>query len=173
MRAWKVGALTWNPQPDIRIVVSSGVSPAHKQSRHASSLSSCFSFPITSSGLLCDGIDRQNISRGLHPETGRYTLSLPVSGNKELTCSLQEPQCLSLVQTHTRSSQRPGGRFVSQTPVTSIGVDTSSGSGQPDFPHFRLSTGRPVWDQRQPQTSSVCESSVRTSSVGGRRAFVR
>ncbi|KAH3776923.1 hypothetical protein DPMN_178357 [Dreissena polymorpha] len=67
----------------------------------------------------------------------------------------------------------PGGRFVLQTPVTSIGVDTSSGSGQPDFPHIRLSTGRPVCDQRQPQTSSVCESSVRTSSMGSRRAFVR
>ena len=170
----RLGRSPGTPQPDIiRIVVSSGVSPAHKQSRNASSLSSCFSIPITSSGLLCDGIDRQHISRGLHPETGRDTLSLPVSGNNEITCSLQEPKRLSLVQTHTRSSQRPGGRFVSQTPVTSIGVDTSSGSGQSDIPHIRLSTGRPVCDQRQPQTSSVCESSVRTSSVGGRRAFVR
>ncbi|KAH3741241.1 hypothetical protein DPMN_047962 [Dreissena polymorpha] len=170
----RLGHSPGTPQPDIiRIVVSSGVSPAHKQSRNASSLSSCFSIPITSAGLLCYGIDRQHISRGLHPETGRYTLSLPVSGKNELTCSLQEPQRLSLVQTHTRSSQCPGGRFVSQTPVTSIGVDTSSGSGQPDIPHIRLSTGRPVCDQRQPQTSSVCESSVRTSSVGGRCAFVR
>ncbi|KAH3796887.1 hypothetical protein DPMN_150464 [Dreissena polymorpha] len=78
-----------------------------------------------------------------------------------------------LVKTHTRSSQRPGGQFVSQTPVASVGLDTSSGSGQPDFSYVRLSTGQPVCDQRQPQTSSVRESSLRSSSVDGKRSFVR
>ncbi|KAH3724274.1 hypothetical protein DPMN_050090 [Dreissena polymorpha] len=52
-------------QPDnLRIMVSSGISPAHQHSRNASSLSSCISFPITSSGLLCDSVYRQHISRG-------------------------------------------------------------------------------------------------------------
>ncbi|KAH3867587.1 hypothetical protein DPMN_030719 [Dreissena polymorpha] len=58
-----------------------------------------------SPGLLCDGVNRQYISCGLHPGTGVNTLSLPVSGNWELTRSLQVPQHLSLVQTLTRSSQ--------------------------------------------------------------------
>ncbi|KAH3795341.1 hypothetical protein DPMN_148891 [Dreissena polymorpha] len=43
----RLGRSPGTPQPDIiRIVVSSGVSPAHKQSRNASSLSSCFSIHI-------------------------------------------------------------------------------------------------------------------------------
>ncbi|KAH3855618.1 hypothetical protein DPMN_098188 [Dreissena polymorpha] len=71
------------------------------------------------------------------------------------------------------SSQRPVERFVLQTPVSSIRLDTSSGSDQPDFSHVRLSTGRPGCDRRQPQTSPVRESSFRFSSVGDCHAFVR
>ncbi|KAH3715619.1 hypothetical protein DPMN_058331 [Dreissena polymorpha] len=108
-----------------------------------------------------------NTCHGLHPRTGRNTFSLPVYGNQKLTPFLQELQHLSLYQTHTRSSQRPGRRFVSQTPVTSVGVDTSSGSGQPDLSHVWLSTGRPVCDQRLSQTSYVRESCLRSISVGG------
>ncbi|KAH3728804.1 hypothetical protein DPMN_054766 [Dreissena polymorpha] len=88
-RLWRSPGTT---QPDnLRIVVSLAVSPAHQQSRNASSLSSGFLFPITSSGLLCDGVIRQHISCGLHPGTGGNTLSLPVSGNQLLTHYLQEP----------------------------------------------------------------------------------
>jgi len=100
----KQGMLGRSPgtiQPDnVWYVVSSGVSPAHQQSRNASSFSSCISFPITSSGLLCDCVNRQHISRSLHPGTGVNTLPLPVSGNQELTRSLKEPQHLFLVLTY-------------------------------------------------------------------------
>jgi len=58
------------------------------------------SFPITSSGLLCDCVNRQHISRSLHPGTEVNTLPLPVSGNQELTRSLKEPQHLFLVLTY-------------------------------------------------------------------------
>ncbi|KAH3890981.1 hypothetical protein DPMN_015072 [Dreissena polymorpha] len=57
-------------------------------------------------------------------------------------------------------------RFVSQTPVTSIGVDTSSGKWPTRFSSHWLSTGRPVCDQRQPHDFLCSESSVRTSSGG-------
>ncbi|KAH3836116.1 hypothetical protein DPMN_109486 [Dreissena polymorpha] len=79
-----------------RVVVSSGISPSYQQSRNASSISSCISFPVTSLRLLCDGVNRQHIS-----------------------------------------------------------------------------PGRSFCDQTQLQTTSVCESSLRFSSVGNRRAFVR
>ncbi|KAH3800345.1 hypothetical protein DPMN_153978 [Dreissena polymorpha] len=59
------------------------------------------------------------------------------------------------------------------TDNTSIGIDTSSRSDQPDLFQVRLSPGRSVCDQTQLQTTSVCESSLRSSSVGNRRAFVR
>ncbi|KAH3704596.1 hypothetical protein DPMN_079655 [Dreissena polymorpha] len=69
----RLGCSPGTTQPDnLRIVVSSGVSPAHQQSSNASSLSSCISFPITFSGL-CDGVIRQHISRGLHRGTGEHT----------------------------------------------------------------------------------------------------
>jgi hypothetical protein len=170
----RVGCSPGTSQSDnFRVVVSSGISPSYQQSRNASSISSCISFPITSSRLLCDGVNRQHICGGLHPGTGGNTFSIPVSGNQKITCSLQNTQHSSAGKIYTRSPQRPGGWFVSQTPVTSIGVDTSSRSDQPDLFQVRLSPGRSICNQTQSQTSSVCESSLRSSSVGNRRAFVR
>ncbi|KAH3831827.1 hypothetical protein DPMN_105098 [Dreissena polymorpha] len=52
-------------------------------------------------------------------------------------------------------------------------MDTSSRSDQPNLFQVRLSPGRSICDQTQLQTTSVCESSLRSSSVGNRRAFVR
>ncbi|KAH3891080.1 hypothetical protein DPMN_015169 [Dreissena polymorpha] len=52
-------------------------------------------------------------------------------------------------------------------------MDTSSRSDQPDLFQVRLSPGQSICDQTQLQTTSVCESSLRSSSVGNRRAFVR
>jgi len=57
----------------------------------------CISFPITSSGLLCDCVNIQHISRSLHSGTRVDTLPLHVSVNQELTRSLKEPQHLFLV----------------------------------------------------------------------------
>jgi len=57
----------------------------------------CISFPITTSGLLCDCVNIQHISRSLHSGTRVDTLPLHVSVNQELTRSLKEPQHLFLV----------------------------------------------------------------------------
>ncbi|KAH3877747.1 hypothetical protein DPMN_001625 [Dreissena polymorpha] len=103
---------------------------------------------------------------------GGNTFSLPVSESQGITCSLQDAQYFSSGQIYSRSPQRPGGLVVSQTPVTTIRVDTSSRSDQSDLSHFWLSSGRPICDQTQPKASTVCESSVRSSSVGSRCAFV-
>ncbi|KAH3792229.1 hypothetical protein DPMN_145720 [Dreissena polymorpha] len=130
-----------------RVVVSSGISSSYQQSRNASSISSCISFPVASSRLLCDGVNRQNIGGGLHPGTGRNTLSIPVSGNQEITCLLQNTQHLYSGRIHTRSPQRPGEWVVSQTPDTSIEMDTSSRSDQPDLFQVGLSPGRSICDQ--------------------------
>ncbi|KAH3741580.1 hypothetical protein DPMN_048305 [Dreissena polymorpha] len=129
-----------------RVVVSSGISPSYQQSRNASSISSCISFPVTSSRLLCDGVNRQHIGGGLHSGTGGNTLSISVSGNQEITCFLQNTQHFCAGQIHTRSPQRPGGWVVSQSPDTSIGMDTSSRSDQPDLFQVRLSSGRSICD---------------------------
>jgi len=170
----RVGCSSGTTQSDnFRVVVSSGVSTTHQQSGNASSLSSSISFPVTSSRLLCDGVNGQYVSCDLHPGTGGNTFSLPVSGNQGITCSVQDSQYIASGQIYPRSPQRPGGWVVSQTPVTTIRVDTSSRSDQSDLSRFRLSSGRPICDQTQSQASTVCESSVRSSSVGSRRAFVR
>ncbi|KAH3833795.1 hypothetical protein DPMN_107111 [Dreissena polymorpha] len=170
----QVGCSSGTTQSDsFGVVVSSGVTSAYQQSRNASGISKCISFPVTSSRLLCDGVNRQHISCDLHSGTGGNTFSLPVSGNQGITCSLQDAQHFSSGQIYSRSSQRPGRWVVSQTPITSIGMDTSSGSDQSDFSHVWLSSSRPFCNQTQSQTSSVYESGLRSSSVGSRRAFVR
>ncbi|KAH3854021.1 hypothetical protein DPMN_096560 [Dreissena polymorpha] len=100
MRAGKVGALTWN----------------HSASSHFQShlLDSCV-MVSSDNTLVVAYIQAQ----------GGNTHALPVSGNQELTHSLQDPQHLPSGRTHTRSSQCPGRKFVSQSSVTSIRVDTS------------------------------------------------
>ncbi|KAH3820822.1 hypothetical protein DPMN_122571 [Dreissena polymorpha] len=170
----RVGCSSGTTQSDnFRVVVSSGVTATYQQSRNASSFSSSISFPVTSSRLVCDGVNRQHVSCDLHQGTGGNIFSLPVFGNQGITCSLQDTQYFSSGQIYSRSPQCPGGWVVSQTPLTTIRVDTSSRSDHSDLSHFRLSSGRPICDQTQPQASTVCESSVRSISVGSRCAFVR
>ena len=115
-----------------RHVVPSGVSCAHQQPGNESCLISSHQFPGTSSGLVRNVVHRQHISPLLRSGSGRDTLTLPLPGDQGSAGPLSGSEHFPLSQTHTRSPQCPGRRSVSKTPATSFGVDSPSGSGQPD-----------------------------------------
>ena len=170
----RLGSSFGTTQSDsFRHVVPSGVSSAHQQPGNESCSISSHQFPGTSSGLLRDVVHRQHISCLLRSGSGRDTLTLPLPGDQGSAGPLSGSEHFPLSQTHTRSPQCPGRRSVSKTPATSFGVDSPSGSGQPDLFLSRSSPRRSVCNQGQQQITSVRKSSIRCSSMGSRRAFVR
>ena len=170
----RLGSSFGTTQSDsFRHVVPSGVSSAHQQPGNESCSISSHQFPGTSSGLVRDVVHRQHISRLLRSGSGRNTLTLPLPGDQGSAGPLSGSEHIPLSQTHTRSPQCPVRRSVSKTPATSFGVDSPSGSGQPDLFLSRSSPRRSVCNQGQQQITSVRKSSLRCSSMGSRRTFVR
>ena len=170
----RLGSSFGTTQSDsFRHVVPPGVSSAHQHPGNESCSISSHRFPGTSSGLVRDVVHRQHISRLLRSGSGRDTLTLPLPGDQGSASPLSGSELFPLSQTHIRSPQCPGRRSVSKTPVTSFGVDSPSGSGQPDLFLSRSSPRRSVCNQGQQQITYVRKSSLQCSSMGSRRAFVR
>ncbi|KAH3786380.1 hypothetical protein DPMN_164487 [Dreissena polymorpha] len=116
-------------------------------------------------------------------------------GEHIITPCIRKPGTYSFFARTSTFLSRPNTYQVVSTPCRTVCLaNTSSfcqighfsGNGQPDFSYVRLqtssvsessshvllSTSRPICDQRQPHTSSVCESSsIRSSSIGDCRAF--
>ncbi|KAH3865913.1 hypothetical protein DPMN_028960 [Dreissena polymorpha] len=117
--------------------------------------------------LLCDGVNRQHISCDLHSGTGGNTISLPVSGNQGITCSLQDAQHLSSSLIYSRSFQRPVGWLSRKHQLL-----PSEWTLHQEVTN-QISSCLLICNQTQSQTPSICESGLPSSSVFNRRVFVR
>ena len=154
-------------------LVPTGNQAPHQQSGNEGSSPVCPPLPRAPPKRVRFAIDRQHISGVLHTVPRGNTLPISVSRDEGPSGLVQDPQRLNISQTHSGSPQCVGGRFVSQTSASSIGVDTPSGSSESDFPSAGRTNGRSVRNKEQSPPPPVRKPSLRPSGLVSRRAFVR
>ena len=154
-------------------LVSTGISSPHKQFGDESSSVSYLTLPNSPAGTMCPHFIRQHHGGLLHQETGRNSFPITVSGDSSPLRPVRVSSSNRTDQIHTRPVERPSGRSLQVSSTSPIRMVSSSGSCPSDFQGVGSSDVRLVCHTSEPSTSTVCQSSAGSSSVGDRRAHVR
>ena len=153
-----------------RRLVRTRTLPPHKFWGAKASVSGPQEFRASLQGPDCSGCNGQHNCGFLHQQGGRYEIRLSLCPPMEISVLVPSQGNSPTGKTHPRSLECDSGQTIqAQSGDPDRVVSISAGVQSLVFELGPTTTGRPVCNAVQSQTSQVCVTGSRSDSLGGRR----